>query len=241
MISLVDAAAEELGKDRDSVMMMFGEYFAENIGRYGYARLLRVLGRDLRDFLNGLDDLHEYLRFSYPKMCPPSFVCADETPEGMLLHYTTKRKGFLCYVIGQLKTVGKIYGKELEISVDSEETDGIVTHFVLDLKFDNREMLMPRRPSVMGFADFSIDSDTFFSIFPFGLAFSDDLIIRKVGSKLQEVLPDLFGEQLDQTFTLLKPHLGRLNWNQVSQMLGGQREGVRGQGRRKEGEERCKR
>ena len=216
MVDLIDAAAHELNKDRDTIMRMFGEYFAETIGRYGYARLLRILGRDLRDFLNGLDDLHEYLRFSYPEMVPPSFNCADETPEGMLLHYTTKRKGFLNYVIGQLVMVGKIYGKEVEVSMEQEETNGLETHYILLLKFDNTAMLNERTNSMLGSADFSISSKSFFGIFPFGFAFTDDLMIRKVGNMLQEVLPDLFGQKLDEAFTLRKPVLGRLTWKNVS-------------------------
>ena len=213
----MDAASQELGEDRDTVMTMFGEYFAENIGRYGYARLLRVLGRDLRDFLNGLDDLHEYLRFSYPNMRPPLFFCTNETPRGLQLHYTSKRNGFRCYVIGQLKTIGKIYGKEVEIEVVLEEQaeDG-GTHIIMDLKFDNREMHMTKRPSVMGFAEFQIDSTTFFNIFPFGFVFSEDMVIHKVGAKLTEVIPGLFGDVLSRNFMLHKPHIGRLDWNTVS-------------------------
>lgn len=198
--------------------MMFGEYFAENIGRYGYARLLRVLGRDLRDFLNGLDDLHEYLRISYPKMRPPSFLCENETPEGMVLHYTTTRRGYLPYVIGQLTTIGKIYGKNLEIIIQSEELNGTDCHVVLDLRFDNREMLLPRRPSMLAMAetDFKIDSDTFLGIFPFCVMFNLDLVITRVGSKLQEVLPHLFGKLLNQAFILRKPQFGQLNLHTVS-------------------------
>lgn len=141
ILDLVEAASAELGETQSHIMMKFGEYFVQNIGRYGYARLLRVLGRDMRDFLNGLDDLHEYLRFSYPKMKPPSFYCENETPEGILLHYTTHRSGFLNYVIGQLYTVGRIYGKELEVVERSKETNGEEIHYVLELKFDNSEML----------------------------------------------------------------------------------------------------
>ena len=61
--------------------------FDSFLGQYGYDRILRVLGRHLRDFLNGLDNLHEYLRFSYPKLKPPSFFCEHETREGLTLHY----------------------------------------------------------------------------------------------------------------------------------------------------------
>ena len=215
--SLVDAVSEELGEERDNVMSMFGVYFAENIGRYGYARLLRVLGRDMRDFLNGLVDLHEYLRFSYPNMSPPSFFCSNETPEGLHLHYITKRDGFLCYVIGQIKTIGRIYGKQLDISVISaEQLDKGEYHTVMDLKFDNSAMLNPNRASVVGFADFNIDSETFFSIFPFSFVFSPDLVICKVGSKLQEVLPGMIGQEVTEMFTLSKPYMTHLDWDSVS-------------------------
>ena len=216
MRELVDAAAIELGEKQSTVMRMFGEYFAKNIGSYGYARLLRVLGRDLRDFLNGLDDLHEYLRFSYPKMSPPSFFCENETAGGLRLHYTTKRKGYLEYVIGQLITVGRIYGKDIEVEVLSEETSesGDTTHFVMELKFDNKELLRLRQPSMKD-TDFTIDAHTFLGVFPFCLLLDKDLIVKRVGRKLQEVLPDLMEKRLNDCFTIRKPLFDTLNWRMV--------------------------
>ena len=214
MQDLVEAAAAELGEDRGTVMMMFGEYFVQNIGRYGYARLLRVLGRDLRDFLNGLDDLHEYLRFSYPKMRPPSFICENESPEGMLLHYTTKRRGYLNYVIGQLKTVGKIYGKDLEIAIRSEDERGNEAHVVLELRFDNHELLKQKYSSNTG-GEFQIDSNTFLGVFPFCILFTQDLEIKRVGNKLLEVLPDLIGMYINEAFILKRPQFGQLTWSMV--------------------------
>ena len=65
----------------------------------------------MRDFLNGLDNLHEYLRFSYPKMKPPSFFVENETKSGLTLHYRTRRKGYLHYVkvkLFQLTDVGGV-------------------------------------------------------------------------------------------------------------------------------------
>lgn len=49
-------------------MDQMGVYFVNFVGQYGYDRVLSVLGRHMRDFLNGLDNLHEYLKFSYPAM-----------------------------------------------------------------------------------------------------------------------------------------------------------------------------
>ena len=215
ILDLVEAAAAELGETQSDIMMKFGEYFVQNIGRYGYARLLRVLGRDMRDFLNGLDDLHEYLRFSYPKMKPPSFYCEDETPEGMLLHYTTCRKGFLNYVIGQLHTVGRIYGKELDIVERSSEVSGEEIRYVLELKFDNSEMLR-QAPCNDAEIESQIDSSSFLGVFPFSLIFDDSMTIYCVGSKLKEVFPQLIGLKLDQAFTLKKPQFGQLTWSTVS-------------------------
>ena len=212
---LVDAAALELGEDREKVMCMFGKYFAESIGRYGYARLLRVLGRDLRDFLNGLDDLHEYLRFSYPKMKPPSFFCECETVNGLKLNYTSKRSGYLHYVIGQLMTVGRIYGKDLEIELLSEEiSDSGTRRIVLDLKFDNSEFLQQRQIAVQQ-KQFTVDSQTFLSVFPFCLLLDRQLVIQEVGLKICEVLPPIIGMNLAESFVIRKPMLEGVSWRQV--------------------------
>lgn len=222
LTDLVEATSIELDEDSNMVMRQFGEYFARNIGHYGYARLLRVLGRNLGDFLNGLDDLHEYLRFSYPKMSPPSFFCEDETEHGMVLHYTSKRSGFLQYVIGQLTTVGRIYGKDLEIGIISEEKLGpskigkCITHYTMELKFDNSELLEKRRMSPME-KHFSVDTSTFFGVFPFCVLFDEDLLVWKEGAKLQEVLPDLVGNHLEECFSIRKPMLATLSWKQVSE------------------------
>jgi guanylate cyclase len=86
-------------------MEMFGEDFVAFVSQYGYDKFLRVLGRHMRDFLNGLDNLHEYMKFSYPKLKPPSFFVEKETEAGLTLHYRSKRKGFVHYVKGQIREV----------------------------------------------------------------------------------------------------------------------------------------
>lgn len=214
MSRLVQAAAEELDQQPTVIMRQFGEYFVQCIGQYGYARLLRVLGRDMRDFLNGLDDLHEYLRFSYPKMKPPSFFVESETPQGMLLHYTTCRRGFLDYVIGQLVRVGQIYGKELEVVQRSLDDSGEQLHYVLELCFDNSELLLHNIPTSPKLP-YALDSEQFLGVFPFCFVFDRDLVIQWVGPKLELVLPRLAGRRLYHVFTLKKPQFCSFAWSQV--------------------------
>lgn len=55
----------------------------------------QVLGRHVRDFVNGLDNLHEYLRFSYPKVQPPTFFCQEESATGVTLHYRSVTGGLV--------------------------------------------------------------------------------------------------------------------------------------------------
>ena len=86
-------------------MQEFGHDFVNFLGQFGYERILKILGRSLKDFLNGLDNLHEYMRYSYPKLKPPSFFVEKETPNGLILHYRSKRRGFTHFVIGILKQV----------------------------------------------------------------------------------------------------------------------------------------
>ena len=96
-----------LDRNTNDLMEIFGYEFINFMCQFGYERILRILGRSLKDFLNGLDNLHEYMRYSYPKLKPPSFFVEKESPNGLILHYRTKRKGFIHYVIGQIRQVLK--------------------------------------------------------------------------------------------------------------------------------------
>jgi guanylate cyclase len=48
--------------DLSDIWEGLGQQFVYFLSEFGYDKILRVLGRNLRDFLNGLDNLHEYLK-----------------------------------------------------------------------------------------------------------------------------------------------------------------------------------
>ncbi len=83
----------------------------------------------------GLDNLHEYMRFSYPKIRPPSFYCEKETSDGLTLHYRTRRRGYLNYVVGQLHEIATtMYNvQELKIKIVKKEEKGSFIFVVLRL------------------------------------------------------------------------------------------------------------
>lgn len=89
------------------VLEVFGAHFLEYCVQSGYDRILRVLGRNLRDFLCNLDALHDHLQSIYPGMEAPSFRCTETDDGTLLLHYYSKRPGLSYIVIGLVKAIGK--------------------------------------------------------------------------------------------------------------------------------------
>merc|ERR1719317_899417 len=105
-----------MGKTAMKILSMKDEEFYEGMGRYfvtlakdaGYERTILQLGRGLRDFFLNLDNLHDYLKYTFPKMKAPSFFVDSETDSQLMLQYRTRRRGFHYYVQGQVKEIGKV-------------------------------------------------------------------------------------------------------------------------------------
>ena len=139
MVQLAESCSVILG-DRtcDEFMYFFGKCFVQYFSHYGYQKMLKVAGRHFRDFLHGIDNLHETMRFSYPKMHSPSFYVSQEDARGCVLHYRSRRNGFSRYVKGQLVQYAmKFYNIDLDIEIVSENISDKGSHVVYRLNFDN--------------------------------------------------------------------------------------------------------
>ena len=102
---LCDAVGRAKGTSSSDVLESVGGHFISFVTRAGYEDILRTQGRRLRHFIDGVDNLHEYVRRAFPVMQAPSFQCADETSTGLTVHYRSPRRGLTPYVVGQLKQV----------------------------------------------------------------------------------------------------------------------------------------
>merc|ERR550532_154024 len=133
-----------MGKTAMKLLEMKDEEFYEGMGVYfvalatdlGYGLMLQSVGRRFRDFFVNLDNLHDYLKFTFQRMKAPSFFIAEETPDGMLMEYRSKRRGFQYYVQGQVKEISKNFAleiKKLEIELKKQEVvfDTVVSTFEL--------------------------------------------------------------------------------------------------------------
>lgn len=175
----------------------------------------------MRDFLNGLDNLHEYMRFSYPKLKPPSFFVEKESPDGILLHYRSKRKGYLYYVKGQIREVGKIfYNLDVDIKVVSETTVTELTHVIYDLKFKNTQYKHMSSALSLNAGlkthtfNLPVKSEIFFELFPFHVVFNRTLNVVSVGTSLAQALKNIEGDNMMDLFNLIRP-LIPFTWENV--------------------------
>ncbi|XP_055906723.1 soluble guanylate cyclase 88E isoform X2 [Eupeodes corollae] len=203
---LAKKAQQVLGVSEREFMDQMGVYFVGFVGQYGYDRVLSVLGRHMRDFLNGLDNLHEYLKFSYPRMRAPSFICENETKQGLTLHYRSKRRGFVYYTMGQIREVARhFYHKEMHIELVREEILFDTVHVTFQLTFDNRAFTLASLAMTREEKHLPISAHVLFEIFPFCIVFGSDMVIRSIGNSLMVILPELIGNKITNWFDLVRP------------------------------------
>ena len=214
---LARAYAEITSKSVDSIMKELGISFVTFVEKNGYNDLLKVLGRNMRDFLNGLDSLHEYLRFSYTKLKPPSFFVEMETARGMILHYRSKRVGFLHYVVGQIEEVGrKFYDLKVETEVLDYKSDENGCHVIMNLIFDNKAYVKQLQSEESSLTGLCLNIEMFFDIFPFYIMYDKSLAITGAGNSIKNSLPsgDLVGKKVTELFHVVRPTF-EFTWRNV--------------------------
>ncbi|XP_022064187.1 guanylate cyclase soluble subunit beta-1 [Acanthochromis polyacanthus] len=211
---LVAAASKVLKIDAGDILQMFGKMFFEFCQESGYDTILRVLGSNVREFLQNLDALHDHLGTIYPGMRAPSFRCTDaEKGNNLILHYYSEREGLQDIVIGIIKTVAQqIHGTEIEMKMiqpKSEECDHI--KFLIEEKDSEEEALYEDLDGFEenGTQETRISPYTFCKAFPFHLMFDKDLMLTQCGNAIYRVLPQLQPGTciLPSVFSLVRPHI----------------------------------
>ena len=198
---------QTLGINDQEFFEGMGFYFVEFATEAGYGDILALLGRQLRDLLMGLDNLHEYLKFSYPRLRGPSFYVDEETPEGLKLFYRSKRRGFANYVKGQLAAIGETYfKKELGIELKDQEIKFDTVQCTFVLSFQNNTETKMNSDLVREEARLpAVSSAILFDIFPFIIIFGPDMIITNIGRSMTNILPKIVGKAMNAFFDIVRP------------------------------------
>lgn len=220
ILDIASAAAEVIGKQTkmtpDDFIEFFGTCFVKFFSNYGYDRIIKVSGRYFRDFLDGIDNLHEHMRFAYPKLMSPTFFCSEETSTGLLLQYKSKRRGFLRYVMGQILEVARtFYGITVEMKVLRNNSTETGCHVVYQLNFNNSAFKPPSPDAVSVHQNHDLTCEAFFRIMPFSFVVTPNMKILTTGEALSSTLGNvLIGNRVDSVFTLRRPRR-EFSWENI--------------------------
>ena len=219
ILDIASAAVDILGKQTkmtsEDFIQFFGTCFVKFFSNYGYDRIIKVSGRYFRDFLSGIDNLHEHMRFAYPKLMSPSFFCSEETSTGLLLHYKSKRCGFLRYVMGQIMEVSRaFYDITVEMKVLHNNSSETGCHVIYQLNFNNSAFKPPSPDGLSIHHDLTCEA--FFHIMPFSFVVTPNMKIFMTGEALSSTLGNaLTGNRVDSVFALRRPRR-EFSWENVS-------------------------
>ncbi|GAB1598433.1 soluble guanylate cyclase 88E-like isoform X1 [Argonauta hians] len=219
MLNLAKACSHIL-KDKlpEDYMCYFGKCFLKFCSTYKYDQILTLSGRYFRDFLHEINNLHETIRFSYPKMISPTFIVEKEDVNGCILSYTSSRKGFVHYVMGQLQECACIFKVDLKIEVlniTDAMSNGCRVEFKLE--FDNWPFTLQQKEPIIDNLFPEISSDFFFEVFPMSLVFDEDLKIRQVGNNLKFLFgkDDITKKILSDVFILRRPLFASFTYEKI--------------------------
>ena len=76
-----------LNIDENEFYLGVGQSFVQYIGKFRFDKLVSLIGREYREFVSNLDNVHQYLGERFENMKAPSYFVESETADGMTLIY----------------------------------------------------------------------------------------------------------------------------------------------------------
>lgn len=206
------------GMKQNELMEQFGQKFFEHCNSSGWKKILPCLGGNLKDFLSGLDNLHEQLLVRYPGMQAPSFRAESQQGSDVLtVYYYSMRDGLHYMAMGMVKAAAKqLYKIEVDVVLDGFDKEaGCAKLLVRPKDFAAAIKLLPRRRQSrmvredcqVGAYKSAIGTITFCKAIPFHIMFDRNLIIFQAGISMRRVLPTLVVGRtaLRDVFQIVRP------------------------------------
>ncbi|XP_039271577.1 soluble guanylate cyclase gcy-31-like [Styela clava] len=222
----IERVAKTLSKiiflSENDIMFKFGAHFMTFVAGYGYDQVTKVLGRKLCDFINGLDNLHDYISNLYKEIKPPSFYVEKEDDEGLIFHYHTPRKypAFVHYVRGMITSAAITYYEmaNFSVTVVKEELLEGGMHAIYRVTYANNTLgiqgpWMPVLRKLRQETPLTVNSDVVFNSFPFSIIFSESMEVLSCGAGVVKSFPTLVGKKITDFFVLTKPFGISFNWD----------------------------
>ena len=93
----------------------FGEHWVLYTAKEGYGEMFSMFGGSFKEFLHSLDALHTHIGLSFSQLKPPTFSCEDLGEGTYLLSYFSTREGLAPMMVGLLRGLAAVFGKQVEI------------------------------------------------------------------------------------------------------------------------------
>uniref|UniRef100_A0A0C9PMU3 guanylate cyclase n=2 Tax=Fopius arisanus TaxID=64838 RepID=A0A0C9PMU3_9HYME len=224
MPNLAKALAKKIGDSENNMMGFFGKCFVRFFSNLGYDRMIKATGRYFCEFLQSVDNIHMQMRFTYPKMKSPSMYITHVDPHGVVLVYTSTRKGFTQYFMSQLFQIAKdLYETSLDIRVlettdDNPGARSVMVKFRID--FDNRDYIakVNRIKTSVGPELSPFCCTLLLRLFPFGVVMNPDMKLLGAGEKLVQAWGgscSILNRQMTEVFKLHRPKGISFTWANV--------------------------
>ncbi|OON22750.1 heme NO binding protein [Opisthorchis viverrini] len=208
---LMVALSQETGRSVEELRYQNGLSFAAFTVEYGYEKLLRVQGRSFIHLLRNLDNLHEHLRFSYPKIRPPSFFTVTETVDSIKLVYSSKRVGYEHYVRGQLVNLAKrFFNLNITVTLISRRMEGLVHHVMYEITHDGKTWGLPGgdyTQTTLPTWSPTLHSDEFFGVVSFFILITPTMIIQRASESFNRFDNELEGSVFSEKFLIGRPYI----------------------------------
>ncbi|KAJ0177945.1 hypothetical protein K1T71_006818 [Dendrolimus kikuchii] len=204
----------------EKVMHFFGRCFVKFFSNYGYDTMIRATGRYFCTFLQSVDNIHQRMRYTFPRMRSPSMQLTRAHRHGAELVYSSTRTGFTHYLMGQLYEIAEdIFSLKLKVSVVKENMEGNYYVAVLRLEFDNSDyvqslLLRKNIPCPLP----SVPASVLLQLFPFGVMLDRRMKILMAGEKLIAAWGGPFNRieksHISEVLRLRKPKVS-FTWDKV--------------------------
>ncbi|KAK4472169.1 hypothetical protein MN116_000467, partial [Schistosoma mekongi] len=210
---IIKSLCDFIGLPEEDIYYEFGIKSVDYLTDNGFKNSFRVLGKNYIDFLQNVNELHEYLRFSYPKLKAPDIKITSINHNVITLDYSTLRSGFAHYLHGQLIYIAKLYF-ELDVSAKLTDKRKRAASHIYTFKLYNKGLswieLLEKDNQLkknISLLDLSIHlpEKQFLGMLPFHLILTKDMTVKRVGTGFLCLRNDLQGRKFTTCFQISKP------------------------------------
>ncbi|TNN11718.1 Soluble guanylate cyclase 88E [Schistosoma japonicum] len=199
---IIKSLCDFIGLPEEDIYYEFGIKSVDYLTNNGFRNSFRVLGKNYIDFLQNVNELHEYLRFSYPKLKPPDIKS---------LQLITMSS--LWITLPYLIYIAKLYF-DLDVSVKLTDKRKRAASHIYTFKLYNKGLswieLLEKDNQLnknISLLDLSINlpEKQFLGMLPFHLILTKDMTVKRVGTGFLCLRNDLQGRKFTTCFQISKP------------------------------------